>query len=375
MRELGQELRQRREALGMDLDELQAKTKIRKRYLIALEEGAWDELPGEVYARGFVRSYAACVGLDGQALLDRFLATSGPRPASGEKPEVQKDKADQVAGHGANTVGKAASVPLGLSHLSGTDRRDQSGVHRSRRRPSHRALSRGGSRGLIGQATAVVGILAVLGVGLWALHRGGSPSGQSSLGGSNVTGVHARQGGQKRTTSGQSTRHGAPANNTVAGSGNNLTNGNAATATNGVNTTNGISGNNQLGGNTASGQTGPGVTIVSAPTVNGSQVTYSVQTTGALSVSLHASSRLWTMVTADGSVVDGAGGEIIPPGQSKTFTASKSITFVIGNIPAASFSVNGQAVALPPLNRVIHVTFNRVSPGAGSTAGSTGQTG
>ncbi|GMA48914.1 hypothetical protein GCM10025857_02710 [Alicyclobacillus contaminans] len=52
MKELGRVLRNRREQLNITLDELQEKTKIRKRYLIALEDGDWDLLPGDVYARG-----------------------------------------------------------------------------------------------------------------------------------------------------------------------------------------------------------------------------------------------------------------------------------------------------------------------------------
>lgn len=64
MTELGQKLREAREAKGFSLDQLQEMTKIQKRYLVSIEEGNYDVLPGEFYVRGFIKQYAEAVGLN-----------------------------------------------------------------------------------------------------------------------------------------------------------------------------------------------------------------------------------------------------------------------------------------------------------------------
>ncbi|MEW5933591.1 MAG: helix-turn-helix domain-containing protein, partial [Bacillota bacterium] len=58
MREIGELLRRTREEKGLTLKEAQVETKIRTRYLEALERGDDSVVPGEVYFRGFLRSYA-----------------------------------------------------------------------------------------------------------------------------------------------------------------------------------------------------------------------------------------------------------------------------------------------------------------------------
>ncbi|MCL6450924.1 MAG: DUF4115 domain-containing protein [Acetobacteraceae bacterium] len=74
MREIGDVLRRQREARGVSLREAQAATKIRLKYLEALEAGDEAAFPGEVYMRGFLRSYADYLGLDGWALVAQYRA-------------------------------------------------------------------------------------------------------------------------------------------------------------------------------------------------------------------------------------------------------------------------------------------------------------
>lgn len=62
--ELGLYLKEKREEQGLTLEELQKVTKIQKRYLVAIEEGNYDVLPGAFYARAFVKSYSEALGLD-----------------------------------------------------------------------------------------------------------------------------------------------------------------------------------------------------------------------------------------------------------------------------------------------------------------------
>lgn len=72
MKELGATLKKQRLERGYTLADLEAMTKIRSRYLEAMEAGDFHLLPGGVYTRAFIRSYASHVGLDAQDILARY---------------------------------------------------------------------------------------------------------------------------------------------------------------------------------------------------------------------------------------------------------------------------------------------------------------
>jgi len=78
---LGEVLRAAREAKGVDLPRVERETKIRERYLSALERGEYRELPGSVYTRGFLRNYGAYLGLDPEYLIDLFRLETSSAPA------------------------------------------------------------------------------------------------------------------------------------------------------------------------------------------------------------------------------------------------------------------------------------------------------
>lgn len=82
VQEIAEELRRRREEQGKSLEDAQVATKIRLRYLQALEAAEPEQIPGEVYVKGFLRSYGDYLGLDGWALVERYKA--GRRAAAGE---------------------------------------------------------------------------------------------------------------------------------------------------------------------------------------------------------------------------------------------------------------------------------------------------
>jgi cytoskeleton protein RodZ len=73
--EIGETLRETRIRRRVDLAEVEAETKIRVRYLRALENEEWDVLPGGSYTRSFIRTYANFLGLDGERLADEFRST------------------------------------------------------------------------------------------------------------------------------------------------------------------------------------------------------------------------------------------------------------------------------------------------------------
>jgi cytoskeletal protein RodZ len=95
MKEIGAKLRAAREAKNITLLEIQEQTKIRLRYLEAIESGNWEVIPGEVYRRGFICNYANAVGLDGEALLHEYSNAKAPQPV---EPAPKVRTPDSVAG-------------------------------------------------------------------------------------------------------------------------------------------------------------------------------------------------------------------------------------------------------------------------------------
>jgi cytoskeletal protein RodZ len=69
---VGETLQQARERKGVDLYRAERDTKIRLRYLSALEDSAYEDLPSPVYTKGFLRNYAIYLGLDPDELLERW---------------------------------------------------------------------------------------------------------------------------------------------------------------------------------------------------------------------------------------------------------------------------------------------------------------
>jgi cytoskeletal protein RodZ len=72
MPEIGQNLREARMRARIDISELEAETKIRAKYLRALENEEWDLLPGPTYVKSFLRTYAEALGLDGRLLVEEY---------------------------------------------------------------------------------------------------------------------------------------------------------------------------------------------------------------------------------------------------------------------------------------------------------------
>ena len=70
-----------RERKGVDLYRAERDTKIRARYLGALERGDYKELPGAVYTKGFLRNYALYLGLDPEEVLDQWRRERGDSQA------------------------------------------------------------------------------------------------------------------------------------------------------------------------------------------------------------------------------------------------------------------------------------------------------
>jgi hypothetical protein len=74
MFEIGTSLREARERRRVDLAQAEQVTKIRAKYLRALEDEQFDLLPSQTYVKGFLRSYAEFLGLDGQLYVDEYAS-------------------------------------------------------------------------------------------------------------------------------------------------------------------------------------------------------------------------------------------------------------------------------------------------------------
>lgn len=83
---IGATLRDARRRYGLEVREVEERTKIRARYIRALENEDWETLPAPAYVRGFLRTYGQLLGLDGEMLADEYRRTYGEEPAASSAP-------------------------------------------------------------------------------------------------------------------------------------------------------------------------------------------------------------------------------------------------------------------------------------------------
>ncbi|MCW2923861.1 MAG: hypothetical protein JWM98_1265 [Thermoleophilia bacterium] len=136
MFELGNNLREARQGRRIDLVIAEQDTKIRSKYLAALETEDFDVLPGPVFVRGFLRTYSRYLGLDPQLFIDEYNARFGrfeevdehTSPALG-RPGLAQERVDRGRRTMrvfivASLVALAAIVWLGLrdDQAGGSDR-------------------------------------------------------------------------------------------------------------------------------------------------------------------------------------------------------------------------------------------------------------
>jgi cytoskeleton protein RodZ len=105
MAEIGETLRDARMRARIDVSEIEAKTKIRAKYLRALENEEWGLLPGPTFVKSFLRTYAQALGLDGKALVEQYrLQEEDPGEAALE-PIVSRPERARARGSGGGRGG------------------------------------------------------------------------------------------------------------------------------------------------------------------------------------------------------------------------------------------------------------------------------
>lgn len=90
--EIGQILKEEREAKNLTLDDIQDMTKIQKRYLQAIEDNEFHRLPGRFYARAFIKEYALVLGLDPNTLLSYFDAENVQQEETVQYANVRRSR-------------------------------------------------------------------------------------------------------------------------------------------------------------------------------------------------------------------------------------------------------------------------------------------
>lgn len=169
---IGPILKQARERRGVELAAIEQETKIRSRYLRALEDENWDALPGPAYIRGFIRAYAGALGLDAEVLVDEYRRRhEEPATASFELAEpplsTQRREDRRHPGRGRLIAGVIVAqvlfllLLLGITSGDGEDgERGQRGSERGERRERGEQGERGGGGAQRGSGQVRVRLVA-----------------------------------------------------------------------------------------------------------------------------------------------------------------------------------------------------------------------
>jgi cytoskeletal protein RodZ len=119
--ELGDQLRRAREAKSVSVEEAERATGIRRRFIRAMEDGRFEELPGEIQLRGFLRNYGNYVGLNGEDLLALYerrskptQGTTAPQPATAVRPlpPQKPSSAPTATNQPTRSVGSLSPSPV-----------------------------------------------------------------------------------------------------------------------------------------------------------------------------------------------------------------------------------------------------------------------
>ena len=90
---VGPSLKVRRQALRLSLAQVELETKIRGKFLTALEAGDYDKLPNDMYSRGFVQQYASYLGHNGHEVAAAYVAERGGLDANNTKrPQLERPR-------------------------------------------------------------------------------------------------------------------------------------------------------------------------------------------------------------------------------------------------------------------------------------------
>ncbi len=129
MESVGEFFRQVRETKGLTIDEVASKTRIRSDFVKALEDGNFAKLPDQVFARGFVRSYARSLGLDEDDAIHRFAQSAGSfYDKQGERERLRQRQVEEDRRRRANRKAVTIAIMIAVLTLIFLLSREQSSV-------------------------------------------------------------------------------------------------------------------------------------------------------------------------------------------------------------------------------------------------------
>jgi len=132
MESVGEFFRQVRETKGLTIDEVASKTRIRTDFVKALEDGNFAKLPDQVFARGFVRSYARSLGLNEEDAIHRFIQSAGSfYEKQDERERLKIRQVEEDRKRQANRKAVAIAIGIAVLTLIFLLSREQSAVFRN----------------------------------------------------------------------------------------------------------------------------------------------------------------------------------------------------------------------------------------------------
>jgi Helix-turn-helix domain/Domain of unknown function (DUF4115) len=137
----GEKLRKQREQQGVTLDVISGTTKISTRMLRALEDEHFDQLPGGVFNKGFVRAYARQVGLDEEEAIADYLAAvrESQHPAHSASPDLHPPTSDRAGNHAdSNRSHQHLADDQRNNDPQNDNQRNEDRRHQARRREDRR---------------------------------------------------------------------------------------------------------------------------------------------------------------------------------------------------------------------------------------------
>ena len=170
MFEIGNSLREARTRRSIDFNQAEQATKIRARYLRALEDERFEQLPSQTYVKGFLRTYADYLGLDGQLYVDEFnsrFATGDDHDARVRRSSVRPERRTRRLETGIVLVAVAL---VAIVTLVVTSAWQTSGSGSKAPKVSHRTQSH--KKTTIPPPHAYLEIAAVAGPSYVTVHRG-----------------------------------------------------------------------------------------------------------------------------------------------------------------------------------------------------------
>ena len=169
MGEFGEKFRKEREKKGISLDDVSNVTKISSRMLLAIEQEHFDQLPGGVFNKGFIRAYAKHLGMNDEEAVNGYLACM--RQAQIDAQEAWQP--DRSTDRRTNPDRRSPAASHTSASSQQTEVEELPGLHLPRAedvRPPRKNYLRQTDSGIPWRIIAVATVVVVLAIILWTRH-------------------------------------------------------------------------------------------------------------------------------------------------------------------------------------------------------------